>query len=103
MRTGKHKDVTAPLEGVVKSIVAPNACEECIEVKKPWLINLQHWHDPNYIGPCGEGSMPFLRPKGGCSRVFPEKRLRQGGQRAPQLLETSGCAGPMEGLGGGSG
>jgi hypothetical protein len=46
MRTGKHKGVTAPLEGVVKSIVAPNAFEECIEVKKPWLINLQHWRRP---------------------------------------------------------
>jgi hypothetical protein len=43
LRTGKHKDVTAPREGVVKSIVAPNVCEECIEVKKPWLISLQHW------------------------------------------------------------
>jgi hypothetical protein len=46
MRTGKLKGVIAPLEGVVKSIVAPNASEECIEVKKPWLINLQHWRRP---------------------------------------------------------
>jgi hypothetical protein len=41
-RAGKLKDATAGLSKAMKLTGKPNVAAECTELKKPWLIILQH-------------------------------------------------------------